>query len=156
MRDNPSFEVMSSWTTAYLAITEDSDDDDDDEDDLPSIEDLFRSMKPRSTRHCNDQASEQTHQRQNSISIPMNGMHETWRPQTHRLGRDSSSAASTADLIRREVIDLTTDLEYCVVCSNVLGQSNGNAGRVFEFEDCGCVGLHLVPMIAEAADSLRY
>jgi hypothetical protein len=74
-----------------------------------------------------------------------NGENGNWRtPQQCRCVRASSPTAATADLIQREIIDLTAEAEYCASCSNVLGQGNGTAARTFVVETCRCVCDYLV------------
>jgi hypothetical protein len=51
----------------------------------------------------------------------------------------SSSEASAGPDAAAEVIDLTVDVEHCAICSNVLGDGQGDVARMFVFSTCGCV-----------------
>ena len=66
-----------------------------------------------------------------------------------------NTAVTTTDICQRVIMDLTTDLEYCVGCSNVLGRDGGQAARMFATEDCRCVCIHLIwPRFLEGTDIL--
>jgi len=38
-----------------------------------------------------------------------------------------------------QVIDLTSDIDHCAICPNVLGQGEDGVSSMFAFTICGCV-----------------
>ena len=57
--------------------------------------------------------------------------------------RNYSVIASTFCAQRRDsaaqVIDLTSDIDHCAICPNVLGQGEDGVSSMFAFTICGCV-----------------
>ena len=57
--------------------------------------------------------------------------------------RNHSVIASTFRAQRRgsaaQVIDLTSDIDHCAICPNILGQGEDGVSSMFAFTICGCV-----------------
>lgn len=45
--------------------------------------------------------------------------------------------------VRKEIIDLTADGDYCGICSRAFGQGSGDAARIFVFQTSCCVSWYL-------------
>ena len=116
--------------------------DDGSLDDLPSLEDILFEAKRKEASNFKRKASQQNRGRDrdgrtgSNPSIREDG--DLRPPRKRRRGRTMIPATkSTAPV--REVIDLTVNIEHCAICSNVLGQGDEHAARMFVFANCRCV-----------------
>jgi hypothetical protein len=126
--------------------------DDGSLDDLPSVEDILFEAKHKGASNLKRKASQWSHggdQEGRTGSNPsIRGDEDSRPPRKRRRGRATSSAMKSAAPVQREVIDLTVNIEHCAICSNVLGQGDGSAARMFVFATCRCVRNCLRPMMA--------
>ena len=62
---------------------------------------------------------------------------------SQKCRKNHSVISSTFRAQRRgsaaQVIDLTSDIDHCAICPNILGQGEDGVSSMFAFTICGCV-----------------
>ena len=79
-----------------------------------------KSLKRKESRDINSDSNPSQKRRRNHPVIAS----------TFRAQRRGSAA---------QVIDLTSDIDHCAICPNVLGQGEDGVSSMFAFTICGCV-----------------
>lgn len=105
-------------------------DNDDDNDELP-FKEVLLNVKRKRANPSRKRKITQDH------DIKWNSEDSNFAsPQKRHRSQAPSPAASPR---RVEIIDLTGNAEYCATCSNILGQGNDSAARIYIFSTCRCV-----------------
>jgi hypothetical protein len=112
-------------------------------DDLPALDDILFEARHTGASNFKLKASQQSYggDREgctgSNPSIREDG--DLRPPRKRQQGRTTIPATKSTAPIQRDIIDLTANTEHCAICSNVLGQGDGHAARMFVFAICRCV-----------------
>jgi hypothetical protein len=127
------------------AVTNSAEDGGDDSslDDLPSVEEILLEAKHKGASGFKRKAFQQSpggDRGGRNESNPSIREDRNLRPRRkRRRGQTTGTVTISAAPVQREFIDLTVNVEHCALCSNVLGQGDGHAARIFVFATCCCV-----------------